>query len=65
MIQKDVSGFKVDDDDEDEVLIRGEWGEDEAMMMMMMMMIMMRCMQKWPPMRQIPVLFMVELSVLD
>ena len=31
MIQNEVSGFKVDDEDEDEVLIRGEWGEDEAM----------------------------------
>ena len=46
MIQKDVSGFKVDDDDEDEVLIRGEWGEDEAMMMMMMMMMIMMMMRR-------------------
>ena len=29
MIQNEVSGFKVDDEDEDEVPIRGEWGEDD------------------------------------
>ena len=38
-----MSGFKVDDEDKDEVLIREEWGGDEAMMMM----ILKTCISDW------------------